>query len=88
MLGNCYFCRIGTEHRLKDEFNVVKLCESNRRLSILCRIKYAVVLLCLRLRFNILVAHDYGKTLFGVKIVMNAVNMDKEVIFLREVLLL
>lgn len=44
--------------------------------------------LCLRLRFNILVAHDYGKTLFGVKIVMNAVNMDKEVIFLREVLLL
>lgn len=44
MLGNCYFCRIGTEHRLKDEFNVVKLCESNRRLSILCRIKYAVVL--------------------------------------------
>ena len=21
MLGNCYFCRIGTEHRLKDEFH-------------------------------------------------------------------
>lgn len=39
--------------------------------------------LCLRLRFNILVAHDYGKTLFGVKIIMNAVNMDKEVIFFK-----